>query len=210
MQTSKPFTYKIPENLQGQLEKGMRVVVPFGKGNRLIQGFIINFKSSSENIDNIKEIDSVLDLEPVLNEEMLEIADWLSKYTFSFKIRCLQVMLPSIMKAKYERKFTYIGEQDEKVKELFSGKSDLLDSDKKVNSSTINKLLQLRKQGKIKVDYIVKNKAKAKLVSVVKTKLSLQEYENELGSISPNASKQKKLLNTLKEFPVGQKYGKVN
>ena len=183
----------------------MRVVVPFGKGNRLIQGFIINFKSSSENIDNIKEIDSVLDLEPVLNEEMLEIADWLSKYTFSFKIRCLQVMLPSIMKAKYERKFTYIGEQDEKVKELFSGKSDLLDSDKKVNSSTINKLLQLRKQGKIKVDYIVKNKAKAKLVSVIKTKLSLQEYENELGSIAPNASKQKKLLNTLKEFPVGSK-----
>ena len=175
----------------------MRVVVPFGKGNRLIQGFIINFKSSSENIDNIKEIDSVLDLEPVLNEEMLEIADWLSKYTFSFKIRCLQVMLPSIMKAKYERKFTYIGEQDEKVKELFSGKSDLLDSDKKVNSSTINKLLQLRKQGKIKVDYIVKNKAKAKLVSVVKTKLSLQEYENELGSISPNASKQKKLDNDI-------------
>ena len=112
MQTNKPFTYKIPENLQGQLEKGMRVVVPFGKGNRLIQGFIINFKSSSENIDNIKEIDSVLDLEPVLNEEMLEIADWLSKYTFSFKIRCLQVMLPSIMKAKYERKFTYIGGQD--------------------------------------------------------------------------------------------------
>ena len=205
MQTNKPFTYKIPENLQGQLERGMRVVVPFGKGNRLIQGFIINFKSSSENIDNIKEIDSVLDLEPVLNEEMLEIADWLSKYTFSFKIRCLQVMLPSIMKAKYERKFTYIGEQDEKVKELFSGKSDLLGSDKKVNSSTINKLLQLRKQGKIKVDYIVKNKAKAKLVSVIKTKLSLQEYENELGSIAPNASKQKKLLNTLKEFPVGSK-----
>ena len=42
MQTDQPFTYRIPEALRGLLTAGMRVEVPFGKGNRHIQGFIMS------------------------------------------------------------------------------------------------------------------------------------------------------------------------
>ena len=38
MQTDKPYSYAIPEEFAGMLEAGMRVHVPFGQGNRLIQG----------------------------------------------------------------------------------------------------------------------------------------------------------------------------
>ena len=38
MQTDQPYSYRIPEEFLGMLEVGMRVHVPFGKGNRLIQG----------------------------------------------------------------------------------------------------------------------------------------------------------------------------
>ena len=34
MQTDQPYSYRIPEEFEGMLEVGMRVHVPFGKGNR--------------------------------------------------------------------------------------------------------------------------------------------------------------------------------
>ena len=37
MQTDQPYSYKVPEEFEVMLEVGMRVHVPFGKGNRLIQ-----------------------------------------------------------------------------------------------------------------------------------------------------------------------------
>ena len=41
MQTDKPFSYKIPEALLPVITAGSRVHVPFGKGNRLLQGFVV-------------------------------------------------------------------------------------------------------------------------------------------------------------------------
>ncbi|MCF0231428.1 MAG: hypothetical protein HUJ63_03985, partial [Enterococcus sp.] len=41
MQTDQPFTYLVPENLNEQLAVGMRVEVPFGNGNRHVQGFVL-------------------------------------------------------------------------------------------------------------------------------------------------------------------------
>lgn len=43
MQTDKPFSYGIPKELVSLVQLGSRVHVPFGKGNRLLQGFIIGF-----------------------------------------------------------------------------------------------------------------------------------------------------------------------
>ena len=41
MQTDQPYSYKVPEEFEGMLEVGMRVHVPFGKANRLIQGIVL-------------------------------------------------------------------------------------------------------------------------------------------------------------------------
>ena len=41
MQTDQPYSYKIPEEFKDMLEVGMRVHVPFGKANRLIQGIVL-------------------------------------------------------------------------------------------------------------------------------------------------------------------------
>ena len=40
MQTDKPYSYQIPSEFEDMVEAGMRVHVPFGKGNRLIQGIV--------------------------------------------------------------------------------------------------------------------------------------------------------------------------
>ena len=42
MQTDKPYSYQIPSEFEDMVEAGMRVHVPFGKGNRLIQGIVVD------------------------------------------------------------------------------------------------------------------------------------------------------------------------
>ena len=41
MQTDKPYSYQIPSEFEDMIEAGIRVHVPFGKANRLIQGIVI-------------------------------------------------------------------------------------------------------------------------------------------------------------------------
>ena len=48
MQTDQPYSYKIPEEFEEMLEIGMRVHVPFGKANRLIQGIVLGMESQSD------------------------------------------------------------------------------------------------------------------------------------------------------------------
>ena len=41
----KPFQYRVPENLRGELETGMCVHIPFGNGNRLLKGYVVDLGS---------------------------------------------------------------------------------------------------------------------------------------------------------------------
>ena len=91
MQTNRPYTYQIPAELKDQIQVGMRVVVPFGKGDRKVQGFVVELSEKATFADQIepKQIEALMDLTPVLNEEALALADHLARETFAFKIRCL-------------------------------------------------------------------------------------------------------------------------
>ena len=84
MQTDQPFTYLVPENLNEQLAVGMRVEVPFGNGNRHVQGFVLAIEPMAaavldETNVQLKELVAVLDLKPVLNTEMLALADYMKE-----------------------------------------------------------------------------------------------------------------------------------
>ena len=48
MQTDQPYSYKVPEEFVDMLEVGMRVHVPFGKANRLIQGIVLGMEQESD------------------------------------------------------------------------------------------------------------------------------------------------------------------
>ena len=101
MQTDKPFSYKIPEALLSVITAGSRVHVPFGKGNRLLQGFVVSVDSGSA--QHLKTIIDVLDVEPVLNQEQLELADQMRKTVFSYKISILKSMIPNLLNSNYDR-----------------------------------------------------------------------------------------------------------
>ena len=100
-QTNRPFDYRIPDHLQQVIKQGMRVIVPFGP--RKVQGFVIAIVEDSQ-FASLRNIIEPMDIEPVLNEELLNLSDWLTDQTLCYKISAFQVMLPPALKAKYEKK----------------------------------------------------------------------------------------------------------
>ena len=105
MQTDRPYSYLVPESMQGQIAIGMRVHVPFGKGNRLLQGFIIGLEEqeNGDNLPELKPIAELLDYEPVLNQDQLDLADQMRHTVFSYKISILKSMLPGLLNSQYDK-----------------------------------------------------------------------------------------------------------
>lgn len=100
------FDYAVPAEWVAVIEKGCRVKVPFGPRNVL--GFVVGLKHETEVPTNkLKPIAQILDIEPVFTEEMLLMAKWLKNETICYEIDALQVMLPSALRAKYEKSSNY-------------------------------------------------------------------------------------------------------
>jgi primosomal protein N' (replication factor Y) len=74
------FTYAIPPDLRPQARKGMRAVVPFGR--RTVIGFIVEIKGSTT-VRAPKSIVELLDAEPVISDELLDLTRWMASYYFA-------------------------------------------------------------------------------------------------------------------------------
>lgn len=73
------FTYKVPEELQGKIEVGMRVLVSFG-GKKIYTGIVAELHDSAPDTFAPKEIINILDDFPILPKEQLDFWNWLSDY----------------------------------------------------------------------------------------------------------------------------------
>ena len=168
MQTNQPYTYRIPAELADIVVDGMRVVVPFGRGNRLIQGFVVGLVDEAEDADKLKDIDSVVELTPVLNDELLQLGGWLAETNFSFRISVLQTMLPNVMRAKYSKTLQLVKPEaiadDAAVALLFADRSEIPFDEHEIEPALLPKLQRLQRQGILQVGYVVDNRATAKTV----------------------------------------------
>ena len=86
------FTYSVPEELVSSAQIGVRALAPFGK--RSLTGFIINITSKPENLEKIKSIADILDIEPVFSKSSLEFYQWLSEYYLSSFGEALKLAVP--------------------------------------------------------------------------------------------------------------------
>lgn len=200
MQTDQPFTYLIPEELEQVVEAGMRVEVPFGLGNRHIQGFVMKVTATSEYRQELKSIIHVLDLVPVLNPELLLLAEYMKKTTFAFKITCLQTMLPSVMKAEYQKKIV-LKDKDHPIKKRFFSRSDEINWQEAENLGILNQLKKLQKENVVEVHYIVRKKNKVKQIRYVNSLLDEKKLVQAQSRIRKGAKRQYQLLDLLSENP---------
>ena len=198
MQTNHPFTYQIPEKFQDFLQIGMRVVVEFGNGNRKIQGFVTGLTDEYSGEHQLKSVIDVLDLNPVLSDEAMAMADWLTQRTFAFKIRCLQVMLPNAMRASYRKTLKLTGKiTDSDLITLFDHQSEVEFNPRKLTSSQLNQVEKLRKANQVEIVYHVDDRAKSKLVWAFKAQMTVEELQTAKKTLRKNAAKRKRLLDFL-------------
>ena len=87
----KPYSYLVPDGLF--LQPGMRVQVPFGRGNRRTEGVVLSVEPGRE--EALKTIDCSLDEEPVLTQHMLRLAAFMRERYFCTFFEAIRVMLPS-------------------------------------------------------------------------------------------------------------------
>ncbi|WP_208558723.1 primosomal protein N' [Marinilactibacillus kalidii] len=200
LQTNRPFHYKIPRQFDERLESGMRVVVPFGKGSRLVQGFVTNIFKSSDFEGELKEIDELMDLAPVLNQELIELGAYMAKSTYSFQISCYQTMLPAVLRAKYEKVVTVVDDIDEDTFfDLFKGKNTIT-WEEVIERDLVKQMLDLKADEKVEVNYLVKDKRTKKTVKKIRPTISFEQLEEARESLRKNAKKQIALLNVLQSM----------
>ena len=86
----KPYSYWIPEDMPAQV--GMRVMVPFGPGNRKTEGVILSLEPGTA--DKLKTVERLLDPEPMVSGHMLRLAAFLRDRYFCTFYDAIRTILP--------------------------------------------------------------------------------------------------------------------
>jgi primosomal protein N' (replication factor Y) len=85
------FTYAVPEDLEERARVGTRVLVPFGR--RKVTGFIVAV-NAKPGVDDVKDVLEVLDVDPVVDEIMIELTRWIADYYLASWGEVLRSTLP--------------------------------------------------------------------------------------------------------------------
>ena len=97
----RPFQYLIPDELRGQLEVGMAVMIPFGRGNKLIKGYVMEITDKPEfEMEKLKAIDSIVQGGISAQADNIRLAWWIKENYGSTMIAALKTVLPVKQKIK--------------------------------------------------------------------------------------------------------------
>ena len=91
----KIFQYRIPERLEHEVEAGMAVVVPFGKGNRKTKGYVTALsKTCDYDISKVKEIADISRSGVEIETKLIALAAWMKEQYGGTMIQALKTVLP--------------------------------------------------------------------------------------------------------------------
>lgn len=99
------FSYLVPDFLRESARPGMRVLVPFGRGDRKRAGVIFGI-SEQENPGSLKSIYSAAEDGICLEPEMLRLAEWLRETTFCTYYDAVRCMLPAGLSLRLDEEFS--------------------------------------------------------------------------------------------------------
>lgn len=167
--------------------------MPFGARNVL--GFVTGLKTETDvPLNKLKPISQILDMEQVLTEEMPQMAKWLKNNTICYEIDALQVMLPSALRAKYEKIIKLQDSQNlpEEVQAIF-GKRQQANFKEFERAGLLPLLKRLVAQNTVTIENIVKRQGNVKEIRMVKITEDLQLIDRVITQ-SARAVKQRLLL----------------
>ncbi|MBQ4549026.1 MAG: primosomal protein N' [Bacteroidales bacterium] len=97
------FTYRVPYELNDKAKVGQRAVVQFGK-TKIMSGLIVSLTTEVPDCNNIKYLLDILDNDPVVNAQQLQLWNWISSYYLCYPGEVMQAALPSALKLSSESK----------------------------------------------------------------------------------------------------------
>ena len=200
LEIDRPFTYKVPEEFNNEIKIGQIVKVPFGKGNKTSEGFILNLKNDDNIKFKTKNIAAILVKDPVIYEDDINLIEFLREKTLCKYIDAFRLLIPvGIMKgAKAKKKKVIVLKNEDlsniknpdgykKIVEFFktnSGKytkSELINehsiSQYKLNKLIENEVLSIEEESVFRYNDRVYNKDSAKTLTIEQENI-IREYIN--------------------------------
>lgn len=103
----KVFQYRIPSELEGILEVGTEVIVPFGRGNKETGGYVIGFSETADyDADKIKFILRRAEDKRAIESKLVALAAWMKEVYGGTMIQALRTVLPIKKQEKIKKKRT--------------------------------------------------------------------------------------------------------
>ena len=217
----KPYTYRIPEELAKIIEPGKRVVVPFGRFNKLEIGMVVSIEDSASSDFKYKNILDVLDKNPLVDTDMIQLAYWMkNEYLCSFS-EAIQTVLPpgDFREIKTYIKISKFVETEELSKlqrqimeHIADGKAVIIDELKeRLDTAGLMTAIQdLEEKQLIELSFDIAQLGKGKTQKFVKP---IMQYNEGLGIIGHRATKQQLLWDEIWgsfEIPVSDLLQKCN
>ena len=107
-QLDRTFQYRIPEALSQTVTEGSQVVIPFGKSNRRITGYVIERTSKAElDESRMKDIICVEEKAVAVESQLIRLAAWIRSRYGSTMIQALRTVMPVRDKVKSQEKTWY-------------------------------------------------------------------------------------------------------
>jgi primosomal protein N' (replication factor Y) (superfamily II helicase) len=185
------YTYRVPVELNDEVEAGKRALVQFGK-SKFYSAIIYSVHEKAPTEYVAKYIDSVIDEKPIVTDKQLQLWDWISYYYMCGPGEVMNAALPSALKLSSVANIQLNPEYnlEEIDHSQFSDKEhkiiDALHNNDTLSFEDVTKILQIKSvhkiinglinKGVILVYEEVKDKFKPKLVNFVKLN---EEYKNE-------------------------------
>ena len=207
------FDYKIPKALENRIKKGMRVIVPFGNGNKKIEGYVIDICENTDvPSDKIKSIIKECDDFPIFSDSMLKLAFWLKEKYYTTLSSCLKTIMPSgigikskwlVVLLDYDENIDVTEKEKEIIEFIFENNNVVYKSDIETyfGKNISNILNSLKNKKIIAIRQSVTGKNFEKKIRCVK--LNLDEFFDEkYKSLCKNKryEKQKEIVNFLIDY----------
>lgn len=109
----RPFQYRIPETLKEEVTVGTAVMIPFGRGNKLIKGYVMEITDKADyDEERLKSVNSVVKGGISAQGDTLRLAWWIKENYGSTMISALKTVLPVKQKLKQLVKKTLVCKVD--------------------------------------------------------------------------------------------------
>lgn len=196
----KRYQYIIPLEMEEKISVGIRVLVPFGKGNRKRIAVVIRIDEvTNEDLSKFKPINSIIDSEALLNDEMIDLMMWIRNTTLCTYFDAFRTLIPIGLGVNLTTKYILSDTQKSDISVLSSDAADLLiklkndiSAIENAATKTINELVE---SGFLIEENLFKRKKKDETIKMVRF---TEDYIN--GKIQLKASsKQNEVISLIED-----------